>query len=860
MTCVLSLTAQEKNEQNNKNNYVSTYGSTQTYCLQPLASGSHQFEIDNTPSGYYCEWYLNNTFLETDQATSISDPKYTLSVNGNYQVLKALIYNSSWTLLESHKWFINLTAATSQTISGNSTVCYGTSNTYSISPSILDVVHYTWTYPSSWTNYSYNQNSITANTNQTGNVYAKPYIPDCNCSGTQVSKSVTVNPLPSAATISGTTACCEGATATFSATSTNATSFTWTAPSSWSPSSGTGSNFSTTVGSSGTTVSVTPSNSCGDGVNGYKSLTITNIPSTPGQISGPSSVCNGQQSTFSISSVSGATSYTWTLPSGWSGNSTSTSITCTPGSSSGSISVKANNSCGSSQQSWYTVAVSSAPSQPGSISGSTTVCSGTSQSYSISSVSGATSYTWSYTGGGTPSGTGTSCSFSPTSSGTLSVVANNSCGSSNQRTINITVNSAPSQPGTISGNVSPCSGTSQSYSISSVSGATSYTWSYTGGGSPSGTGTSCTFSPTSSGTLTVVANNSCGASSASTISITVSSAPSQPGTISGNVSPCSGTSQSYSISSVSGATSYTWSYSGGGTPSGTSTSCTLTPTGSGTISVVANNSCGVSSAATLTLNLNSSPTTPIISGNTTICQGQSTTLNITNPCSNCTFSWSNGGTGASITVNSEGTYYATATNTCGTSPSSNSITVTLSGTGTAPSQPGSISGTFNVQTGTTQTYQITSVTGANSYSWSVPSGSGWSINSGQGSTSINLTTGSSSGDICVYASNNCGDSPAQCQSITVIPSGIDGIAAFNNILIYPNPNTGLFTIELENTKPIKLVIKITNIIGQTVYEKDLGTVSGLYKKEIELNKQAKGIYTLQFITDEGTTVREIVVK
>jgi hypothetical protein len=38
---------------------------------------------------------------------------------------------------------------------------------------------------------------------------------------------------------------------------------------------------------------------------------------------------------------------------------------------------------------------------------------------------------------------------------------------------------------------------------------------------------------------------------------------------------------------------------GGGTPVGTGTSCTLTPTSSGTLSVVANNSCGSSTASTL---------------------------------------------------------------------------------------------------------------------------------------------------------------------------------------------------------------------------------------------------------------------
>jgi hypothetical protein len=77
---------------------------------------------------------------------------------------------------------------------------------------------------------------------------------------------------------------------------------------------------------------------------------ITNpctVPGQPGTITGNTSVAAGSSQTYSIASVPNATSYTWTLPSGWSGSSTSTSITTTAGTAGGTISVRANNSCGS---------------------------------------------------------------------------------------------------------------------------------------------------------------------------------------------------------------------------------------------------------------------------------------------------------------------------------------------------------------------------------------------------------------------------------------------------------------------------------------------------------------------------------
>jgi hypothetical protein len=75
---------------------------------------------------------------------------------------------------------------------------------------------------------------------------------------------------------------------------------------------------------------------------------IGSVPATPGSISGTATVCQGSTNTYSVNPVSGATSYTWTLPNGWAGSSVTESIQATVNSS-GTISVTANNSYGSSR-------------------------------------------------------------------------------------------------------------------------------------------------------------------------------------------------------------------------------------------------------------------------------------------------------------------------------------------------------------------------------------------------------------------------------------------------------------------------------------------------------------------------------
>lgn len=88
-------------------------------------------------------------------------------------------------------------------------------------------------------------------------------------------------------------------------------------------------------------------------------IVSTDGPPPPGSINGNTTLCPGAtNATYSIDPVSGATSYTWTVPAGWSitsGQGT-TGITVTSVSTSGDISVVAENDCGTSDPS--TLAVS----------------------------------------------------------------------------------------------------------------------------------------------------------------------------------------------------------------------------------------------------------------------------------------------------------------------------------------------------------------------------------------------------------------------------------------------------------------------------------------------------------------------
>jgi hypothetical protein len=88
-------------------------------------------------------------------------------------------------------------------------------------------------------------------------------------------------------------------------------------------------------------------NSSGTSYGAEINFTTSPLPGTPTAIT-PTAVCANAATTFTTSATGSPTSYTWTLPSGWTGSSTSSTISATPNATSGTISVTATNACGTS--------------------------------------------------------------------------------------------------------------------------------------------------------------------------------------------------------------------------------------------------------------------------------------------------------------------------------------------------------------------------------------------------------------------------------------------------------------------------------------------------------------------------------
>lgn len=709
-------------------------------------------------------------------------------------------------------------AATTATATNNN-FCPGGSTQINASGTATNVTYNVFTQASSGTSIGATPLTVSPTVTTTYYVETEDNAnPGC-VSATRTPVTVTVLPATplQPGVITGPNPACPGNQSYSISAVTNATSYTWSV-SGGGTVSGSGTSATVNWTTPGTyTISVTATNSCGTSTARTLSVTVSNpAPAQPGIIGGNINPCPGNE-TYTIAAVTNATSYTWSVSGGGtiSGSGTSATVNWTASGGPYTISVTASNSCGTSAV--RTLQVNVQPGPPttiGAISGQTNICVG-SQPYSVPTVAGATTYTWSVSGGGSiTGGQGSSnATINWTSAGTytVSVTASNGCGSVNATPITVTVTGAPpATPGPISGTNTACTG-NQTYTIPSVPGAASYNWSISGGGTvvSGSTSTSFTVNWTAAGTHTVsvTATNPCGTSSAATIQVTVSqTVPPAAGAITGQTSVCTG-NQAYSVAPVAGATGYSWTVSGGGTIIGgqNTTGITVNWTTAGgpyTVSVIANNVCGNASSSDVQVTvLPANPSAPAkITGNTPVCFGIETyRADTVAGATSYTWSVSGGGTIASgqgtavagINWTTAGTWTVsvTANSICGSSPATTLTVIVLPAN---PPVPGAIAGTSPACPGT-QAYSITAVNGAATYTWSVSGGG--SITGGQGTTAVNIDwTAAGTWTVSVTANNQCGSSAPSTRTVTVLPANPGNAGAISgNINACPTTETYIIT-------------------------------------------------------------------
>jgi PKD-like domain/Secretion system C-terminal sorting domain len=171
----------------------------------------------------------------------------------------------------------------------------------------------------------------------------------------------------------------------------------------------------------------------------------------------------------------------------------------------------------------------------------------------------------------------------------------------------------------------------------------------------------------------------------------------------------------------------------------------------------------------------------------------------------------------------------------------------------APAAPGAISGPAPICSASVNQYSIAEVCSATSYTWTLPVG--WSGSST--TASISAIANGGSGNIIVTANNSCGSSIAAIKAVVVLicgeanPTDLEDIVVSNGVNLYPNPNNGSFTLE---TIELAEKIIVIDALGKVV----LDFVPNSTISNISLENQHNGLYFVKIVTGDNQIVKRMM--
>ena len=81
----------------------------------------------------------------------------------------------------------------------------------------------------------------------------------------------------------------------------------------------------------------------------------------------------------------------------------------------------------------------------------------------------------------------------------------------------------------------------------------------------------------------------------------------------------------------------------------------------------------------------------------------------------------------------------------------------------------------------------------------------------------------------------------------------------NSFSIYPNPNSGTFTIN-SNVSSERTMLEVYNNIGELIFSKELNSGNGLINEEIIIKDISSGIYLVKLWSGDVELVENLIVE
>lgn len=285
---------------------------------------------------------------------------------------------------------------------------------------------------------------------------------------------------------------------------------------------------------------------------------------------------------------------------------------------------------------------------------------------------------------------------------------------------------------------------------------------------------------------------------------------------------------------ATGADTYMWSTGATGSSISDSPSNTIMYTVTGT-----NTLTGCTHMQNVSVVVNPAPTVNAFASSPEICPGQTTYLSAVGASA---FAWSNSSTGSVINVspNTTTSYSVIGTNQFGCT-GTGVITITVK----TPPTINANSSNANACIG--EQINLNAVGGV-SYTW-------YSSNSSMvlgGNPALVVITAPTTFTVLGTGANGCTAKATVIQGAETCNNISENTGALTGVSVYPNPTSGLFTVELKSGA-IKSVV-VTDVTGRTVLN---STVNG-NSSEVNLDGFSSGVYYVKISSENSFSVVRVV--